>query len=83
MPNVGHQEAVCAETIRLLFAERRRRGLSNYAVSQRSGVSQSMISLVERGLRNPSMELMLKMASAIEADLPNLIRKAQTTIVGK
>ncbi len=42
-----------------------------------------MISLVERGLRNPSMELMLKMADGIEADLPSLIRKAQKTTVEK
>ena len=83
MPKVGHHQAVCAEIIRLLFAERKRQGLSNYSLSKLSGVSQSMISLVERELRNPSMELMLKLAGAIEADLPNLIRKAQKTLPPK
>jgi len=56
---------VCAEVIRLLQKERKRRGLSKYAVSKQSGVSQSMLSLVERGLRNPTMEIMLRIADGI------------------
>lgn len=83
MPKIGHYEAVCAEIIRLLCEERDQRGLSNYAISQRSGVSQSMISLVERRLRNPSMELMLKIADAVGADLAVLITKAQRSVSKK
>ena len=60
--------------------ERKKRKLSNYALSQQSGVSESMLSLVDRGLRNPSMELILRMADGIGTDLPDLIRKAQKTI---
>ena len=71
---------MCAEIIRLLREERKRRKLSNYAVSQASGVSESMLSLVDHGLRNPSMELMLRMAGGIGADLPALIKKAQATV---
>jgi transcriptional regulator with XRE-family HTH domain len=83
VPKPGHYEAVCAEIIRLLREERKVRGLSNYTVAQRSGVSQSMMSLVERGLRNPSMELMLRIADGIEADLPALIKKAQGAVSRK
>lgn len=79
MPKVGHHQAVCAEIVRLLFAEARRRKLTNYAVAQQSGVSESMISLVERNLRNPSLELMLKLADGIGADFPAIIAKAQKT----
>jgi hypothetical protein len=78
MPNIGHHQAVCAETIRLLKAERERRKLSGYAVWKRSGVSQSMLSLVERGLRNPTLELMLRIADGIGVDLATFIKKAQT-----
>jgi len=35
-----------------------------------------MLSLVERGLRNPSMELMLRIADGVGADLPALMKKA-------
>lgn len=39
-----------------------------------------MLSLVERELRNPTMELMLRIADGIGADLPALIKKATTTV---
>lgn len=80
MRRIAHYEAVCAEIIRLLHEERKRRKLSNYAVSQKSGVSESMLSLVERGLRNPSMELMLRIADGMEIDLPAFIKKAQAMV---
>ena len=48
--------------------ERERKKLSKYAVAQRSGVSQSMLSLVERELRNPTLELVLRIADGIGAD---------------
>ena len=60
--------------------ERERRKLSKYAVAQRSGVSESMLSLVERGLRNPTMELMLRVADGIGADLGPLIKRTRRTI---
>jgi transcriptional regulator with XRE-family HTH domain len=77
VPDIRHYEALRAEIVRLLQKERERRKLSKYTVSQRSGVSQSMLSLVERGLRNPTLELMLRIADGIGADLPALIKKAQ------
>jgi hypothetical protein len=39
-----------------------------------------MLSLVERGLRNPTLELMLRIADAVGADLPMLIEKAIKTV---
>lgn len=83
MPNTGHHEAIRVEIVRLLRQERERRKLSKYVVSKRSGVSQSMLSLVERGLRNPTMELMLRIADGIGVDLSSLVKKAQTTISKK
>jgi transcriptional regulator with XRE-family HTH domain len=83
MSSIRHHQAVCAETIRLLKAERERLKLSNYAVSQRSGVSQSMLSLIERGERNPSLEIMLRMAGGIGVDLENVIRRARSAVSKK
>jgi transcriptional regulator with XRE-family HTH domain len=83
VPNIGHHEAIRVEIVRLLRQERERRKLSKYVVSKRSGVSQSMLSLVERGLRNPTMELMLRIADGIGSDLPRLVKKAQTNISKK
>ena len=77
MPGIAHYEATRREIIRLLKEERERRKLSNYAVAQRCGVSESMLSLVERNLRNPSLELILRVADGIGADLPSLINEAK------
>jgi DNA-binding XRE family transcriptional regulator len=80
VPEIRHYEAICDEVIRLLQQERERQNLSRYAVSQRSGVSESMLSLVERGLRNPTLELMLRIADGVGTDLAALIKQAATTI---
>jgi transcriptional regulator with XRE-family HTH domain len=80
VPKIAHYEAVVDEVIRLLREERKRRRLSNYAVSQRSGVSQAMLSLVERGERNPTFELLLRIADGIGADLPAVIKRARRAV---
>jgi transcriptional regulator with XRE-family HTH domain len=79
VPDIRHYEALRAEIVRLLRKERERRKLSKYAVARRSGVSQSMLSLVERGLRNPTLELLLRVADGIGVDLDALIKKARTS----
>jgi len=70
-----HQQ-VCAQVVRLLREERERLGLSKYAVAERSGLSEQMVGYVERGLRHPSLETVVRMASALEVDLGDLIKKA-------
>ena len=77
MAKINSHQIVCAEVVRRLRQERLRRKLSCYAVSQRSGVSQSMLSLVERGLRNPTLELLLRIADGIEIDLSAVLKQAQ------
>lgn len=76
VPGIEYYEALCEEVVRLLRKEREKKGLSKYAVAQRSGVSESMLSLVERNLRNPTLEILFRIADGIGADLSVLIRKA-------
>ena len=83
VPGIGHYEAIRKEIIRLLREEREHRKISNYVVAQNSGVSESMLSLVERELRNPTMELMLRIADGVGEDLPALIEKATATVQKK
>jgi len=79
VPTSKSQRAICVEVIRLLQAEREARGLSKYAVAARSGVSQQMISYVERGMRNPTLEIMLRLADAVGVRLETLLKKARVT----
>ena len=70
----------CLEVIRFLREERERRSLSKYALSDLSGVSQPMIGYIERDLRNPTLEILLKIANALEVDLGAVIQRAEKNI---
>ncbi len=71
------REAIVANVIRFLREEREKRGLSMTVVAQRSGLSQSIISLIERDLRNPTLDTLLRIADAIEIDLGGIITRAR------
>ena len=66
--------------IGLLREERERRGITKYAVEQTSGITQQMVSYVERGMRKPSLETALRMADGIGVDLGVIIQKAERSI---
>ena len=71
------REAIAANVIRLLREEREKRGLSMNVVAQRSGLSHSIVSLVERDLRNPTLDTLLRIADAIEVDLGEILIRAR------
>jgi transcriptional regulator with XRE-family HTH domain len=75
--------AIGADVVRLLREERERRNMSMYLVATRSGLSPQMVSYVERGLRCPSFETVLRMADAIEVDLTELIKQASKQVSSK
>lgn len=70
------QQAVCSEVAKILRREREKRKLSMNQVAERSGLSQQMISYVEREMRNPTLETLLRMAAAIGVDFSEILRKA-------
>ena len=46
-------------------------------LAQRSGLSHSIISLVERDLRSPSLDTLLRIAEALDTDLGKMITQAR------
>lgn len=68
---------ICERIVELIREERERKRLSKYALAEKSGVSQQMIGYVERGLRSPSLEILLRLTVALEIDLADLLRKAE------
>jgi transcriptional regulator with XRE-family HTH domain len=72
-----HFKAVAARIVYALRRERERRGLSMNTVAARAGLSQQMVSYVERGMRNPTLDTLLRLAAAMEVDLAELIAEAQ------
>ena len=69
--------ARASQVIRLLREERERRGLSMSVLAKAAGLSQSAISRIENGLRNPSLDTLLHIAAVIEVKLEDVIAKAR------
>lgn len=68
--------AVCKEVAALLQQERKRRNLSMTVLAERSGLSQASVSYIERGMRIPTLDTLLRIATALDVDLSDLIRRA-------
>ena len=47
------------------------------AVAQKAGLSQQMVSYVERELRNPTLDALLRITEALGVDLTDVLRKAE------
>jgi transcriptional regulator with XRE-family HTH domain len=62
---------------RLLREQREAMGLSMNEVAARAGLSHTMISRVERGLRRPTLDTLLRIAGAMKLDLWPLLKKAE------
>ena len=68
--------ALCAAVAHALRKERLRQKLSMNALAQRGGLSQQMVSYVERGMRNPTLDTLFRISVALGIDLPTLIERA-------
>jgi len=45
-------------------------------VAEQSGLSQQMISYVERGMRSPTLDTLLRICAALNVDLSTLLKAA-------
>ena len=68
--------ALCASFARTLRLERERQELSMNALAQKAGLSQQMVSYIERGLRVPTLDTLFRLSFALELELPTLLRRA-------
>ncbi|MEO6035407.1 MAG: helix-turn-helix transcriptional regulator [Verrucomicrobiota bacterium] len=77
------RDAVCTQVTSILHAERKKQQISMTVLAQRAGLSQSMISLVERDLRNPTLETLLRMCEVLELELSDVLVSAKKTVLKK
>jgi transcriptional regulator with XRE-family HTH domain len=75
--NSKRRIAICSEVAKLLKAQRERRQLSMTALAAKAGLSQQMISYVERGVRNPTLDTLLRITQALDVPLGAIIAKAE------
>jgi transcriptional regulator with XRE-family HTH domain len=47
------------------------------ALAVKAGLSQQMISYVERGIRNPTLDTLLRITKALDVPLAKLITRAE------
>ena len=80
MSNHQPGRSLCLRVLELLAEERIRRKVSKYALAQTSGVSPQMIGYIEKGERNPTLEIVCRLAEALGVDLSKLIAKAQKDV---
>ena len=83
MPSGIKQRAVCAQVIKLLREERERRGMSKYTLSAQCGLAQQTISYMERELRHPSFETVLRIADGIGVNLEDVLKRARAVVKAK
>lgn len=67
---------MCSEVARILREEREKRKISMTALAERAGLSRTMIRFVEREVRNPTLETLLRITNALKIDLDKVIKKA-------
>lgn len=65
---------VCHQVAQSFRKERLRKKLSMTSLATLAGLSQQSVSYVERELRVPNLDTMLRIAAALEVDLWQIIR---------
>lgn len=58
-------------------AQRQRLGLSQEAFALEAGINRSYVASLEAGHRNPSLDLMARVAAALQVDLGKLVKGLQ------
>jgi transcriptional regulator with XRE-family HTH domain len=76
VPRPSKSEIVRKAVVEALQRERLRQNLSMNRVAQHAGLSQQMVSYVERGIRLPSLDTVLRIAEALQIDLGKVITEA-------
>ena len=77
MLNSKKRTVICSEVARLLKTQREKSQLSMTALAAKAGLSQQMVSYVERGIRNPTLETLLRITEALDVPLGKIITKAE------
>jgi len=80
MPQTSKARRITVEVVRKLREERLARHWSAYRLAKNSGVSQQMIGYMEKGLRNPTLEILLRVAIALEIDLSAVLKRARRDV---
>lgn len=76
---MGSKAQQCSETVEVAFGHvlrnlRKKHHLSQEELGLRSGCHRTYISLLERGLKGPTLQTILKLADAMQTDAAEMVR---------
>lgn len=75
-----HFDLIALRVADLLRLERERQKISMSTVAERAGLSQQMVSYVERGMRNPTLNTLLRISAALKIAPAELLASAQRSV---
>lgn len=75
------RKSICSHVVRLLREERERQNLSMTGLAERAGLSQQSVSYMEREMRVPNLDTLLRIAEVLKIDLGALIQQATKAAV--
>lgn len=70
------RQNICSNVARILREEREKRGISMTALAERAGLSQQMVSYVEREMRNPTLETLLRITGVLGIEIADVLDRA-------
>ena len=71
------REIICSRVAESLRVTRQAKGLSMTDLAAKAGLSRSIISLIERGLRNPTLDTLLRITDVLEIPLGDVVKRAE------
>lgn len=78
----ARHRTIASAVAQILRTERERQGMSMNALATRAGLSQQMVSYVERELRNPTLDTLLRITEALGIDLADVVSAARKRAAG-
>ena len=70
------RKGVCSRVAAILREERERRGISMTILAEQAGLSQQMVSYVEREMRNPTLDTLLRITGVLGIELSQVVARA-------
>jgi transcriptional regulator with XRE-family HTH domain len=77
VPKNNTHQLIGSQVAAILRTERKKRRLSLSAVAERAGLSYQMVSYVEREMRSPTLDTLLRITGALQLSLSDIIQKAE------
>ena len=75
------RDEICAEVVRLLMYERKRRRMSGNSLAEKAGLSQALISSLETNPWNPTLHTLLRIGEVLELDVGEIISSARKRVL--